>query len=373
MERSGPESRIRLTKLGIFMNRIKIGVVGCGAVAQIQHLPNLKKLRDLFEVTIICDASKTLAADVASMFDIERHTNDIDKLLYSDIEAVLLCHTDPKVDAAIAAFDAGKHVLIEKPVCFSLQEADKLIKAQQDAATVGMAAYMKVFDPAFDLIRQELSGMLPLRYAQINHLHTNNSHHLNNFNPLRATDLDPQLLKNAEQRRIDSALQALGDADDNTLDAFFRLSGSMIHDLYGARTLFGIPKRVASTIIWNEGWGIHTVLQYPEGFVCAATWVELSNIRDFKETLEISNDNERLLLSYPTGFSRGILSTLEIQRLSTDGTPIRSYPDIEWQSPFERELIHFHECITTGIEVMTPINETRHDIELIIDIISARR
>ena len=99
----------------------------------------------------------------------------------------------------------------------------------------------------------------------------------------------------------------------------------------------------------------------------------MSNIRDFKETLEISNDNERLLLSYPTGFSRGILSTLEIQRLSTDGTPIRSYPDIEWQSPFERELIHFYECMTTGIEVMTPINETRHDIELIIDIISARR
>ncbi|MEE3234488.1 MAG: Gfo/Idh/MocA family oxidoreductase [Candidatus Latescibacterota bacterium] len=355
------------------MDRIKIGVVGCGAVAQIQHLPNLKKLKDLFDVKIICDASKTLAADVSCLFDIEQHTNDIDKLLSSDIEAVLLCHTDPKVDAAMASFEAGKHVLIEKPVCFSLQEADKLIKAQQDASTVGMAAYMKVFDPAFNLVQQELSGMLPVRYAQINHLHTNNSHHLNNFNLLRAHDLDPQLLKKAEERRIDSALQALGDADDDTLDAFFRLSGSMIHDLYGARTLFGIPDRVASTTIWNEGWGIHTVLQYPEGFVCAATWVELSNIKDFKETLEISSDNERLLLSYPTGFSRGILSSLEIQCLSTDGTPIRSYPDIEWLSPFERELIHFHNCVTTGIKVMTPLNEIRHDIELIIEIIAARR
>ena len=353
------------------MDPIQIGVIGCGAVAQIQHIPNLKNLRDLFEIKIVCDKSKILASEVSNRFDIQNYTSDTDKLLSSDIEAVLLCHSDPKIDEAIASFEAGKHVLIEKPICFSLQESDKLISAQQNASTVGMAAYMKAFDPAFDIVRQKVSTMRPLRFAQINHLHTNNSHHLNNFNLIQAKDIDSQQLKYAENRRIESALQAVGDVDKNTLDAFFRLSGSMIHDLYGARLLFGVPERVVSTTIWNKGWGIHTVLQYPDGFVCAATWVELSNIKEFKETLEVSNDNERLLLSYPTGFSRGILSTLEIQHLSKDESPIRSYPDIEWTSPFERELIHFHQCITNETELITPLNETKHDTKLIIDIINA--
>lgn len=44
------------------MARVKLGVVGCGAIAQVQHLPNLAGLTEEFEVTTVCDLSPRLAA-----------------------------------------------------------------------------------------------------------------------------------------------------------------------------------------------------------------------------------------------------------------------------------------------------------------------
>ena len=353
------------------MQNVRLGVVGCGAVAQVQHLPNLALLRDEFSVEIACDLSPSLAANVAAEFHIPRHTSDLGELLSSDIDAVLLCHTDPKTEAAIAAFNAGKHVLVEKPVCFSLAEIEQITAAQQRAGTVGMAAYMKVYDPAFEQALDLAQGMQHIRYAQINHLHTDNAHHLSHFRLHRATDLPAESFETAQEARNRAAREAIGDVSDSVRGAFFRLAGSMIHDLYGARTLLGVPERVLSTELWNEGWGIHTVLSYSSGARCAATWVELPAVREFKETLEVSSDDSRLLLSYPTGFARGILSTLEVQHLDEAGNPVCSRPSIAWESPFLRELKHFHACITDGTAPRTPLAEARHDIALIIDIIGA--
>ena len=50
------------------MKRVKIGVVGCGAIAQVHHLPNLTALHEQFEVAVVCDVSPRAAADAASRF-----------------------------------------------------------------------------------------------------------------------------------------------------------------------------------------------------------------------------------------------------------------------------------------------------------------
>ena len=48
------------------MPPIRLGVIGCGAIAQIQHLPNLAGLQEEFAVTCVCDQSPALAAHVAT-------------------------------------------------------------------------------------------------------------------------------------------------------------------------------------------------------------------------------------------------------------------------------------------------------------------
>ena len=116
--------------------------------------------------------------------------------------------------------------------------------------------------------------------------------------------------------------------------------------------------------------GAFTQLAYSGGARCAATWVELPAVREFKETLEVSSDDSRLLLSYPTGFARGILSTLKCS-ISTR-LAIRSVPGpVLRGEPLLARLKHFHACITDGTAPRTPLAAARHDIALIIDIIGA--
>jgi len=355
------------------MAPLRIGIIGSGAIAQVHHLPNLAILKDLFSVEMLCDLSPHLAQTVAEEYHVPRHTGDWRELLAADLDAVILCHTDPKTEIAVAAFAEGKHVFIEKPICFSLQEADKIIAAQQAAGTVGQAGYMKVYDPAFEAAECEAQSMGPIRFVQIHHLHTNNSHHLAHFRLHRSdpADLPAAEVEKTRAAREAAIREAIGEVPDDIKSAFGHLSGSMIHDLYGLRHLMGVPEKIVSTEIWYDGWGISTILAYAGGARCSATWVELKDVRDFKETLEVCGDDRRILLSYPTGFSRGILSTLELQTLDSIGEAITQRPAIAWESAFVRELRHFHTCITENKTPRTPLDEARHDIALVIDIIKA--
>ena len=192
------------------MARVRIGVLGCGAIAQVQHLPNLLELDEKFAVPIVCDLSPDQAAYVAKRFAIPRHVSTLDDLLSADIDAVLLCHADPKSDAAIAAFAAGKHVLIEKPICASLQEADAMIAAMQQAGTVGQAAYMKAYDPAFVLAKREVEG-LDYSFIQINHLHPSNYLHLDHFNVQYAGSQRPAIAAQRQRAYRETLRQAFGD------------------------------------------------------------------------------------------------------------------------------------------------------------------
>ena len=352
------------------MTRVKIGVIGCGAIAQVHHMPNLKELQDEFEVTAVCDVSADAARYVANRFHVPRRFTDYRELLASDVEAVLLCQTDPKKDVAVAAFDAGKHVFVEKPVCFSLQECDEMIAACQRSGKVGQAGYMKVYDPAFELAKREAAD-IDVRFVQINHLHPDNALHLQQFNVRRFDDLPEGAMQSAIDGRAAARRQAIGDVPPHVERAFFLLAGSMIHDLYGLREIMGLPVEVTHTEIWQEGRALTFTMVYENGARCVGTWIDLPHLWDFKETLEICGDDKRVSVAYPTGFSRGILSTVSIQGIDGHGTTYRTEPYIDWDSAFVRELRHFQDCIVNGKQSRTSLEHARKDVGLIIDIIKA--
>ena len=349
--------------------RIRLGVVGCGAVAQIQHLPNLAFLRDEFDVIAVCDLSATLARGAADEYRVDAWHTDLDAFLAEPLDAVLLCQSDPKVDVAMRVLQSGRHLFIEKPVAFVPGDVDRMAAAAQAAAVVAQAGYMKVYDPAFRLVEREVDDMRAhLRFVQVNHLHTDNRHHLAHFRLRSADDLPASARDDLGARRRADSERALGRVSDDVRTAFFHLAGSMIHDLYGLRHLFGPPDRVASTEIWNGGLGITTVLSWEGGLRCAATWVELEHIRHFRETLEIYSANRGVILSYPTGFSRGMLSEVTVRGVDDDGQPFERRPGIDWESPFVTELRHFHACITEDEICRTPLGAARHDVQLVVDI-----
>ena len=274
------------------MKRVKIGVVGCGAIAQVHHLPNLSALQDQFEVAAVCD-TPSAAVDAARRFHVPRHLTDYRELLGADLDAVLLCHTDPKTEAAVAVLEAGKHLFIEKPLCFSLPEIDAMIAAQDAAGTVAQAGYMKVYDPAFELAQRAVGEMGGIRFVQVNHLHPDNRLHLRQFDLRRFDDYPAAAIEQSAAARSVAVRQAIGDATPEVQRAFGLLSGSMIHDLSTMRAMLGLPNAVVSAEIWRDGRAVTFTLKYPSGARCVATWIDLPNLWDFKETLEIYGDDQR--------------------------------------------------------------------------------
>jgi predicted dehydrogenase len=232
---------------------------------------------------------------------------------------------------------------------------------------------MKVYDPAFELAKREVDHMNDIWFVQVNHLHPDNALHLRQFRVQRFDDVPESAIEEIETARKAAVRDAIGDVPDHVERAFFILAGSMIHDLYGLRVMLGLPSSVVSTEIWNDGRAITTTLGYPNGVRCVATWVDLPHLWDFKETLEVYGDSRRVVVSYPTGFARGILSTMVVQGIDTDGTTFRKEPAISWESAFSRELRHFHECMTRGIPTRTSVASARDDVALIIDIIRSYR
>ena len=351
---------------------LRIGVVGCGAIAQIQHLPNLAALPEAFQISAVCDVSATLSQHMARTYQIEAAYTDLASMLnQATLDAVLLCQTDPKIEAARAVLSAGKHLFIEKPVAFVPEDVDELAASAQAGGLVAQAGYMKIFDPAFEQLVTEVDALGDtIRFVQINHLHTNNAHHLAAYDLVRADDLTKEGAQQLGQARDAHVLRALGPVEGGARRAFFHLAGSMIHDLYGLRRLFGPVRGVVSAEFWNEGDGISTILDCGEGIRCTATWVELLDIRYFHETLEVYGDGRGLILTYPTGFAREV-ATLTVRGPDAEGTGAQWQPVIEGEIAFVRELRHFHDCVAAQTPCRASLAEARHDVQLVIDIVRA--
>ena len=206
------------------------------------------RARREFEVVAVCDLSADLAAYAAKRFKVPNHLTSLEALLNADIDAVMLCHTSGNQETVVAAFAAGKHVLVEKPVASSLQEIDRMIAAQEMAGKVGQAAYMKIYDPAFLMAKQEIDAMDDYHFVQINHLHPHNELHLAQF---RLRYFDDVPASAAEERRRESQArmeEAFGDLADEAQR--YSISFGLIHDLYSLRGMLGAARAVISTEIW---------------------------------------------------------------------------------------------------------------------------
>lgn len=114
-----------------FIEPLRVGLVGCGFAARDRHLPALRRVEETALVAA-ADVDPAALEKVLELAGPIRTYSDPQQLLDDpSIEAVAVCTpADQHVPIALAALRAGKHVLIEKPLCLSLREADLLSKAE---------------------------------------------------------------------------------------------------------------------------------------------------------------------------------------------------------------------------------------------------
>ncbi len=121
---------------------IHVAFVGAGAVAEEEHLPAVQALRDV-EVVAVVDPDPVRLQRIASRFRIPQRYADVDALLAAPgIDAVAICVPAPvHRQVALPMLAAGKHILIEKPPCLSLDDVDAMITAAQRSQVKAMVGY----------------------------------------------------------------------------------------------------------------------------------------------------------------------------------------------------------------------------------------
>ena len=127
---------------------VGFGVIGCGGISQ-GHLPAQRDVEGAHTVAV-CDIDEGVANAVASAYDVSTVYTDWRNLLEDDgmdAVAILLPH-HLHCEVAVAAAEAGKHVLCEKPMAISLQEADEMIAAAESAQVVLMVGQILRFRSA---------------------------------------------------------------------------------------------------------------------------------------------------------------------------------------------------------------------------------
>ncbi|MCA1594974.1 MAG: Gfo/Idh/MocA family oxidoreductase [Chloroflexi bacterium] len=107
-----------------------IGIIGAGGIAQKLHLPQLAGMPE-FKVTWLCGRRESRLERLADQFGVPRWTHDPADL-YGDaqLDAVIVATPHPlHAEAGLAALAAGKHLMIQKPLCAEMAEADRLVDA----------------------------------------------------------------------------------------------------------------------------------------------------------------------------------------------------------------------------------------------------
>jgi UDP-N-acetylglucosamine 3-dehydrogenase len=111
------------------MSKLKVAVIGCGSIAKFRHLPEYHVNSEV-EIAAVCDIVAERAEKMAAQYGAKAFTDYLDVVNLDGIDAVSVCLPNYlHAPVSIAALNAGKHVLCEKPMATSQEEAEAMIQA----------------------------------------------------------------------------------------------------------------------------------------------------------------------------------------------------------------------------------------------------
>ncbi len=353
------------------MKRVRVGLIGCGRVAQIMHLPYIEELDDKYELSAICDLSPSLLRRIGDQYRVreDRRYTDYRQLVEADLDAVFVLTPGCHVEYAVAAAQAGKHLLVEKPLCYSLENADRIVDTAAASGITLMVGYMKRYDPGYLRALDEIKATSNIRFAHVHDLAGPNDAFTDDAFTLRtASDVPREALVRSQKEMTSAMHQALGNASPSIVRAYRLMLGLTSHDLTIMRGALGDPKRVVSTSIWDGGRHFASVLEYGENGVAVFDGGEMS-LKKWDEEFTVQAETRTIRVRFPNPFLRNAPTLVDIWEM--DGTHYQERTiTASYEEAFRRELEHFFECIVSGREPVTSGIEARRDMELILEMVS---
>jgi predicted dehydrogenase len=356
--------------------RIRVGVIGCGVIAEVMHLPHLSDLDHLFELRAVCDISEEKAALCAKRFGAAGVYTSWEEMLADEAEeldAVLVLTSGSHAPAAIAAARAGLHILVEKPMCLNLDEGLQMVATAREHGVRLMVGTMKRYDPAYERLRELLPEAGELRLIQVTTLESPCEPYLEGY-PLEQAAPPPadviDRLRAEDEARLDVALGP--DADDNTRHCYrWMLLDNLVHELNALRGALGEPELVKYAELSPRVCNLSLV--FPGGVDCHLSWVDLPGMARYSQQFAFYGLDRRLTLTLPSPYLRGYDSELAVEGAGPNGPAHawRSVETVSYVEAFKRELVEFHAAIRESREPRTDGTDGLHDVALMYSIARA--
>jgi predicted dehydrogenase len=346
--------------------RIRVGFVGCGEVTQILHRPSLYQLSDHFEVTALCDISSSILEQLGKLWNVQTLTTDHRELVArSDVDAVLVANPNAfHAEVALDAIAAGKHVLIEKPMCVTRREADQIVAAQKKSNVVVQVGYMRRYAPAFLEGCQMVKAMTEIKFARVRDFLGLNSLIINPTSRVIRDEQLPESVKNDAKLRDEALVDEAwgGTPSPDQRHAYAVMLGLSSHDLSAMRELLGLPNKVLFAT--QRGGGRYLAATFDYGpFVCQFE-TGIDGIPRFDAHIEVYGSQRVVRIQYDTPYVRNLPIRLFVTEANGHGgvTTVDSHP--AWGDPFVAEWKAFYENITENKSPKTGPADFVHDLEL---------
>ncbi len=357
------------------MKQLRAGLVGAGLVGQAEHAFYLWEERERFAFVALADASASVRKAVGARYGIEALYPDMKGLLTARLDAVVIAAPDPfHPSLAVAALEAGLHVMCEKPLALTLAGCDAIAAAARRAKRVVQVAYMKRYDPAF---RRALD-FLPRRVEDVKWISVEvNDPDQNPFVahlPMTIPDDIPAALRRegraaGEAQLREAAGRMLDEAGARALGGGFL--SSLVHDValvHGLLDHLGceMPGEASEGSIFDGGRGAFLAFPLPGGGRVSMTHVNLPGVPDYTERVTVYCSDRIIELAFPSPYLRHFPTRLTVRRggdnLALETTEYRA----SYEEAFREELRAFHAAATGKAPVQTPVASARRDVELLL-------
>lgn len=348
--------------------KLRVGVIGCGMVAQIMHIPHLLSLPQLYEIAAFCDLSRQTTQALAAQYDVKHTYQDVAEMLKAMALDAVLILTPHHYPVAMTALEAGVHVFVEKPMSVNIEEATALVETARVQSVKAQVGYHKPYDPGYRLGAEMVRALPKIHMATMHIANGPNEPFLAHHEILRFQDIDPKVRDSIGQAMRQAMFSAIGDQPPHIARAYGSLLGGGCHQLSIMRGCLGRVQEVLSTEIWNEGRCIATHLLFENEVRCLFSSVFMPEIRLFNETFTAYASGESVAIRFPSPFLKNA-ATIVTRCHMEQGQFHETEMTANYSESFRNELIEFHHCIVADTQPRTPLTHGAEDAQVMIDIV----
>jgi len=364
------------------MPPLRVGVVGCGGIAQMMHLPTLAERPDLFQIVALADLSTKTVNAVGDRYGVaKRFPCGRELAAQSDVEAVLLFASGCHREAVLGLLEARKPMFVEKPLAFSLPETEEVARAVRGAGVPFMVGYHKRFDPAYLRARRAVQEMRDLRFVEVTVLHPDDdayrTHHVvlpatGPWRPRPEAEGDAIILERvtagAFKGCVDDIVGSAATAHHRV--GAYILFDSLVHDIDAVRGILGEPEAVLSAHVWRDGFAQTSLTRFARDVRASLSWISVPGLKHYEETLRFVGPDLRVTLSFPSPYLRHAATRLVIERMDGEELVVEDHT-VSYEEPFRDELHHFREAVQARRAPAPSLDDALGDARWITRIASA--